>query len=230
MRFCLLPAAVAAALLACPDGLRAQDRMLQDRLPQDRLFQDLLPPQRPPRELPPKANDRPPVPAKPAEDRARANSLEGLLERLAAAKDETEARGIATLIERRWSRSGSDTADLLMSRAGEAFRDKDYGLAIELLDRVLTLRPEWAEAWHRRATAFYLLDDPVRAVSDLQQALAREPRHFSAWAGLGHVLMAGENKKGALEAYRRAQAIHPHMERLKELIDRLKPDVDGTDL
>ncbi|HYF56604.1 MAG TPA: hypothetical protein VEA41_20290 [Salinarimonas sp.] len=181
---------------------------------------------------PPKADDRvPPAtgPAKP-DEKTRPVTVDSLFERLSAAKDESEARGVATLIERRWSRSGSDTADLLMSRAGEAFRDKDYGLAIELLDRVLALRPAWAEAWHRRATAFYLIDDPVRAMSDLQQALAREPRHFGAWAGLGHILMAAENKRGAMEAYRRAYALHPHMEKLKELIDRLKPDVDGTDL
>ncbi len=208
MRRFMLPAALAAALLAGPAAQAQTDRA-------------------------PKAGDRlPPRSAEPAPkpDAPRANTIEALFERLSQAKDETEAQGIANLIERRWSRSGSDTADLLMSRAGEAFRDKEYGLAIELLDRVLTLRPGWAEAWHRRATAFYLLDDPVRAMSDLQQALAREPRHFGAWAGLGHIMMAGENKRGALEAYRRAHALHPHMEKLKDLIDRLKPDVDGVDL
>src|SRR3712207_7518034 len=53
-----------------------------------------------------------------------------------AAKDESEANGVANLIERRWSRSGSDTADLLMSRASEALKAKDQALAVELLDRV----------------------------------------------------------------------------------------------
>jgi tetratricopeptide (TPR) repeat protein len=208
MRRFFMPAALAAALVAGAADARAQDRAPPDRAP--------------------KANERLPAPAaKPPE---RPNTIESLFERLSGAKDEDEARGIATLIERRWSRSGSDTADLLMSRAGEAFRDKEYGLSIELLDRILALKPDWAEAWHRRATAFYLLDDPVRAMSDLQQAIAREPRHFGAWAGLGHVLMAGENKRGALEAYRRALAIHPHMEKLKEFVERLKPDVDGIDL
>jgi tetratricopeptide (TPR) repeat protein len=208
MRRFFMPAALAAALVAGAADARAQDRAPPDRAP--------------------KANERLPAPAaKPPE---RPNTIESLFERLSGAKDEDEARGIATLIERRWSRSGSDTADLLMSRAGEAFRDKEYGLSIELLDRILALKPDWAEAWHRRATAFYLLDDPVRAMSDLQQAIAREPRHFGAWAGLGHILMASENKKGALEAYKRAFALHPHMEKLKDLIERLKPDVDGIDL
>src|SRR5918998_5159227 len=65
-------------------------------------------------------------------------TLDDLFARLAAAKDPGEANGVANLIERRWARSGSDTADLLMSRAGEALKAKDFPLAIELLDRVLT--------------------------------------------------------------------------------------------
>ena len=157
-------------------------------------------------------------------------TLDDLFARLAAAKDESEANGIANLIERRWARSGSDTADLLMSRAGEALKGKDFPLAVELLDRVLTLRPEWAEAWHRRATAFFLLDDPLSAIADIQRVIAKEPRHFGAWAGLGHIYMSGGDKKRALEAYRKALAIHPHMAKLRDVIERLTPEIDGRDI
>jgi tetratricopeptide (TPR) repeat protein len=157
-------------------------------------------------------------------------TLEELFTRLAASKDETEAKGIANLIERRWARSGSDTADLLMSRAGDALKGKDFPLAVELLDRVLTLRPEWAEAWHRRATAFFLLDDPVSAIADIQRVVGKEPRHFGAWAGLGHIYMSGGDKKRALEAYRKALALYPQMPKLRELIDRIAPEIDGRDI
>src|SRR5215207_1728425 len=108
----------------------------------------------------PKSQTEPAKPRKPA-------TLDELFTRLAGAKDESEANGIAALIEQRWARSGSDTADLLMSRAGEALKAKDYALAIELLDRVLALQPDWAEAWNRRATAFYLLDDPASSMADI---------------------------------------------------------------
>ena len=157
-------------------------------------------------------------------------TLDDLFGRLAAAKSESEANGVANLIERRWARSGSDTADLLMSRAADAFKAKDFPLAVELLDRVLTLRPEWAEAWHRRATAFFLLDDPVSAIADIQRVIAKEPRHFGAWAGLGHIYMSGGDKKRALEAYRKALALHPHMPKLRDMIDRLAPELDGRDI
>ncbi|HEY8564108.1 MAG TPA: tetratricopeptide repeat protein [Beijerinckiaceae bacterium] len=173
--------------------------------------------------------DRPDPKPAPRPDPRQA-SLDDLFRRLAETKDATEANGIATLIERRWSRSGSDTADLLLSRAGEALQAKDYPLGIELLDRVLVLKPDWAEAWNRRATAFYLLDDPVSAMADVRQVVTREPRHFAAWAGLGHMYLAAGDKARAVLAYRKALAIHPHLPRVKEAVDRLAPEIDGRDL
>src|SRR5215207_2063001 len=174
--------------------------------------------------------DRPAKPRPGQAEPKRAATLDELFSRLAAAKEETEANGVASLIERRWMRSGSDTADLLMSRAGEAIKDKDYPLAVELLDRVIALQPGWAEAWNRRATAFYLLDDPVSAVADLRQTLSREPRHFAALAGLGHIYMANGDKARALEAYRKALAIHPYLDTVRVTVEHLAPEVDGRDL
>ncbi|HEX2137856.1 MAG TPA: tetratricopeptide repeat protein [Microvirga sp.] len=171
---------------------------------------------------------------KPAEQPAPADrkpsSLDELFDRLGKAKDEAEGKGIASLIERRWARSGSDTADLLLSRAAQATSKKDYPLAVELLDRVLVLEPNWAEAWYHRATVFYLLDDPVGALADIRQVLSREPRHFGAWVGLGHILMASEDKPRALEAFRRALKIHPQLPTVQTLVDRLVPQVEGSEL
>lgn len=161
---------------------------------------------------------------------AKPSPLDELFARLAKATDEGEASGIANLIERRFSRSGSDTADLLMSRAGEALVGDDGALAVELLDRVTQLRPDWAEAWSRRAVAFYRLEDPVRAIQDLEEALVHEPRHFGAWVALGHMEMAAGEKKLALLAYRRALAIYPLLKDARTMVDRLAPEIDGQDL
>ena len=160
----------------------------------------------------------------------RPSTLDDLFARLAAAGDETEAKGVAGLIERRLARSGSDTADLLMSRAVEALESKDAPLAIELLDRVTQLRPGWAEAWHRRAAAFYVLEDPVDALADLHKALIAEPRHFAAWAALGHIRMASGDKRRALEAYRKALDLHPFLADAKKVVERIGPEIDGRDL
>jgi Tfp pilus assembly protein PilF len=211
MRFfaVLIGLSVAAAVL--PAGAQTGARPGGERPSADRPGADKTPPK-----------EQPAV--------RRPSTIEDLFERLAAAKDEDEAKGIATLIERRWSRSGSDTADLLMSRAAEAAKAKDFALAIELLDRILTLEPNWAEAWHRRANVFHMMDDTVSAMADLRQALSKEPRHFEAWTGLGHIFRSSEDKRSALEAYRRALKLHPQQPNIRKLIERLRPEVDGQDL
>src|SRR5688500_18284564 len=91
--------------------------------------------------------DSPPAPRQNEAVTPRAATLDELFERLRRSKDESEAKGLATTIQRRWLRSGSDTSDLLMSRAMEV-ASEDQALAIELLDRVVALQPEWAEAWN----------------------------------------------------------------------------------
>ena len=161
---------------------------------------------------------------------ARRSTLDDLFARLEAAADADEAKGVAGLIDRRFARSGSDTADLLMSRAGEALTAKDAALAVELLDRVTQLTPNWADGWSRRAAAFFQLDDPGGALADIRQALAREPRHYNSWAALGHIAMSTGDKKQALAAYRRALKLHPHLDGIRTMVDRLAPDVDGRDL
>lgn len=173
---------------------------------------------------------RPKPQAAPAKPAPRPSTLDDLFERLGKAESEREAEGISSLIERRFARSGSDTADLLLSRAAEAFGSKDLALSVELLDRVVTLQPNWAEAWYKRATVFYQLDDPVAAMADLHRVLKLEPRHFNAWTGLGHILMASDDKARALEAYRRALKINPQLSAVQTIVTRLAPDVDGQSL
>jgi tetratricopeptide (TPR) repeat protein len=174
----------------------------------------------------PKADD-----AKRNPDGDTAKGIDSLFERLGKLEDAEEAKGIANLIERRWNRSGSDTADLLMSRVLTVMQPKDQDLpqAIELLDRIISLEPNWTEAYNKRATALYAIGDFQRSLLDVSTVLAREPRHYGALAGLGHILLQNGDKKRAMEAFRKVLAIYPSQEDIKKMVERLKPDVDGRD-
>lgn len=174
-------------------------------------------------------DDNPSAARPPGPQRGPAATLDRLFERLAAAKDEAEAKGIANLIQRRWARSGSDTADLLMTRAQTALRGKQTELAIELLDRVISLEPGWAEAWNQRANALFLAGDPIRSLLDIGEALKREPRHYGAMMGLGTILRQQGDDKRAMVAFRRALEIYPQLEAIKDAVESLKVEVDGRD-
>lgn len=168
--------------------------------------------------------------ATPRESRKAPESAATLLDALAAAPDEETASRIASRVEQLWQRSGSDTVDLLMARGVVALGKGDSPLAIELMDRAIALRPGWAEGWNKRAAAFFALGDYQRALVDLRETLRREPRQFNALAALGLVLRAYDDDKDAMKAFRRALAIHPHLEAAKKAVQSIGPDVEGRDL
>jgi tetratricopeptide (TPR) repeat protein len=177
----------------------------------------------------------PQVPAAPeklpkplAGDRAR--NIDFLFDALKAAPDDEIARQVESRIWAIWLASGSDTADLLMNRVKAAIEAKDNALAIQLLDSIIEIKPDYIEAWNRRATLFFSMKDYGRAMTDIQEVLNREPRHFGALAGLGMILEELGDDKQALEAYRKALAVNPHMRRIPDLVKTLTEKVEGRDI
>ena len=154
-------------------------------------------------------------------------TLESLHERLARARDAEEASAISKQIERRWMRSGSDTADLLMSRAQQVMTVKDADTALELFDHIVLIRPKWAEAYHKRALLLFQMNDLDGAMRDIRQALAIEPRHYGAIAGLGMIYQKMDNQKAAIAAFTKALEINPFIENLKDYVEKMRPEVEG---
>ena len=158
---------------------------------------------------------------------SRRRTLEDLYGKLAQAKDEDESKGLASLIAAVWLRSGSDTADLLMTRAEKAIADKNYPLAIQVLDRVVALQPGWAEGWNKRASARFLVGDLDGAMSDVEQVLKLDPNHFAALSGMAMILQRTGFDKRALQVYRRELAVYPHQPELEKLVEKLTLEVEG---
>ena len=156
--------------------------------------------------------------------------LDFLFGALKVAPDETSAKHVEARIWAQWLQTPSDTAALLMMRSKAAMDAQQMDVALKLLDALVKLRPDWVEAWNRRATLYYLQNDYGRSLQDIQQVLIREPRHFGALAGLGMIMQdLGDNKR-ALDAFRKALAINPHMEKVPELVKTLSEKVEGRDI
>ena len=160
----------------------------------------------------------------------RTYNLDTLFAGLKIAPDAESAKAIEDRIWALWMISGSDTCNLLMARVKAASDEKDYDLAVKLLDAVIALKPDYVEAWNWRATIYYLMKDYGHSVADIREVLLREPRHFGALSGLGLILQEIGDDKHALEAYRRALAIDPHLEHIPEVVKTLRETVEGRDL
>ena len=129
---------------------------------------------------------------------ARRQTLDDLYTKLSVAADADEAKGLASLIGTIWMRSGSDTANLLMQRAIEAIEKKDYPLALSVLDRIVALRPDWAEGWNKRASVRFFAGDLNGSMADVEHVLKLEPRHFGALEGMATILQKTGFDKRAL--------------------------------
>ncbi|MEX6508578.1 hypothetical protein [Jiella sp. M17.18] len=160
-------------------------------------------------------------------DETREAMIDRLFGELKRTADETKAAHIAARIEREWRHSGSATVDLLMARAAEAMIDKNTAAAYDMLDQAIVLDPAYAEAWNRRATLSFTTDDWGKSIADIEQTLAREPRHWGALMGLATILERMDRKPEALQTYMKVLAIYPALRSAQDAAGRLSEELLG---
>ena len=153
--------------------------------------------------------------------------LDRLLAVLKRTANQKEAAKISRQIQGLWSQSGSDTIDLLMQWAEDGINQQDYARALDFLDNVVALQPDYAEGWARRAAVHVQLNDLTLAMSDLHRSLSLEPRNYNALFLVGSILeMTGRNKL-ALHAYEDALQIYPQMQRAQKRVGDILEEQTG---
>jgi tetratricopeptide (TPR) repeat protein len=160
----------------------------------------------------------------------RIHNLDFLFGALKLAPDDTTAKAIEERIWALWVVSRSDTTNLLMTRVKTAIEAQDTDLAIELLNAIVKIKPDYVEAWNRRATLYYMKKDYGHSIADIREVLRREPRHFGALSGLGLIMQDIGDDKQALEVYRRALAVYPRLQRIPDVVKTLQEKVEGRDI
>lgn len=150
------------------------------------------------------------------------------------ARLQTAAAGESSRIEREiwieWSKSGSPAMDLLLQRGRDAMALGDNKTAIEHFTAIIDHSPDFAEAWNARATAYFNAGDYGPSVADIGHVLTLNQRHFGALSGLGMILEETGKTERALEVYRAALALHPHLEGVQDAIKRLETEAEGQEL
>ena len=156
-----------------------------------------------------------------------AAQLDTLYQRLAKTTEPDEAQGILAAIERAHMHSGSPASDLLMDRAMTAMRGQNAKLALELLDQIVLIDPDWAEGWNKRATVRFEQNDDTGSINDISRVLALDPRHVGALSGMGAIMQRNGYDKGALAAFKRVLELYPAQEGLGKMIEKLTGEVEG---
>lgn len=164
------------------------------------------------------------LPAQPLDPAARAaRELDRLFGALRGASF-ADAKQIEEKIWANWQQNPSPTAELLLRQASVALTDGALATSETMLNELVGTYPEYVEALDRRATLYFKLKRYDEALTDIEQVLEMEPRHFGALAGRG-VIYATQGKIGeAKQSMEEALAINPHMETVKDALKQLAHD------
>ena len=111
-----------------------------------------------------------------------------------------------------WSTHPNDEKlTTLLAEGSAAVNNNQLTEAINIFTKVIELDPNWAEAWNKRATVFYLVGKFQKSQDDIDKVLNLEKRHFGALAGQGLVNIQLKNYEKAIKSYQKALEIHPSM-------------------
>lgn len=171
-----------------------------------------------------------PLPAakEPVKVLTKAERIDALFADLKKAKSPAVAEGVAARISREWADSGSASVNVMMNWAAAAIDSKSYPVAMDFLDQVVVLQPDYAEGWNRRATLHFMMDNYAKSMADIEKTLKLEPRHYGALSGMGQIFMVLDKKELALRSYERALEVYPMMRNLQEQVGQLADELAGN--
>ena len=154
---------------------------------------------------------------------ARANErLTLLFDSLQRAPSTDVADTIEGEIWQIWCADSDDAGRQMMQEGIAALAGGRIEPAEIAFGRLIAHDPDFAEAWNKRATVRFLLDDHQGSIADIEETLMREPRHFGALSGLAQIMMAEAEWVGASAALDAALRVNPHLKSVRTALETLK--------
>ncbi len=151
--------------------------------------------------------------------------LDDLFKRLAETSNPTEAAATEDAIWTLWLAHPDERAQRYMFAGIRQMNDGQLREALITFSRLVEMEPKFAEAWNKRATVYYALQDYDASARDIAETLKLEPRHFGALSGLGLVNIALGRFPAAITAFEMAMAHHPYLRGARENIKNLKNEL-----
>ena len=157
----------------------------------------------------------------------RGGKLDKLFSQLKDTKDLPTAQVIEKEIWDIWSihptddRRGFRLTELLI-QGTRLMNMQELNKAYKMFTQIIAVEPDWAEAWNKRATVLYLMDQYQSSLNDIKITLTLEPRHFGALSGQALNYIELKEYEKAIKSYRDVQKIYPIMDGAKKMIPRLQ--------
>lgn len=148
--------------------------------------------------------------------------LDKLFEQLVTDPLARNAYEIEDMIWEIWTDHPDPLPLSMMNNAIAAVAQKHYATAEHLFSELVTMWPEWAEAWNKRATLYFLMGRDADSVRDIHRVLELEPRHFGAMSGFAQICLRRGDRGSALVAFEAALRVNPHLNIVQNAVVELQ--------
>jgi tetratricopeptide (TPR) repeat protein len=82
--------------------------------------------------------------------------------------------------------------------------------------------PTFPEAYNKRATVYYLMQEFEPSIADIHKTLELNPVHFGALSGMGLCYLGLNEPRQALEWFERAVAVNPTLDTIQSYIQQIR--------
>lgn len=155
-------------------------------------------------------------------EKQKEDKLDQLFTELKHTEDPHQTQTIQAKIWEIWMISEEAEVNQLMLKGIEAMATGELKESIEYFTKVTKIKPDYVEAWNKRATSFYMMGELKAALQDIEKTLVLESRHFGALSGLAAIYLMEGNEDKALKTYERIARIAPAEPNVQEQIHYLR--------
>ena len=139
-----------------------------------------------------------------ANSEERELELNKLFKQLKNNSDASMAFEVEMKIWNIWSTHPSqENLTQLLANGSNLMTQHKLNKAYETFSKVISLDPNWAEGWNKRATVLYMLGRYEESQEDINEVLKLEKRHFGALSGQGLVQIELKNYERAMNSIKK---------------------------
>ena len=142
--------------------------------------------------------------------------LEELFDQLLNADDEKEIYRITVDIWDIWHQTSDTNIKSDFVRGVGLMNNGNLEISLNYFTRVISKNPNFAEAWNKRATVYYMLGEFDKSMYDINETLRLEPRHFGALDGMALIFIHQKKYNKAIKVYEEIIKIFPKSKKTQE--------------
>ena len=142
--------------------------------------------------------------------------LNYLFEKLIIAENDNEINKITNQIWKIWYEIDDPKITRLFETGVQMISLGFYKRSIDYFDKVIISKPNFAEAWNKRATVYFMMGEFDKSMLDIVKTLELEPRHFGALDGMSLIFIHQGQYQEALRVYDKMLEIFPYSIKTQE--------------